>query len=569
MRSRRLVHYLALAAVHGLLTLPNLDAASLWDMDEGVNAECAREMMEAGTWVVPTFNWELRTAKPVFLYWVQRLSFEAFGVSEWSARLPAVLFGLGSVLLTYELGRRMFDAATGLLAGIVLASAIQFCALSQAATPDAPLIFFTVLTFYLFWVGHEAGGRGWWVPTAAAAGLGALTKGPVAVGLPGLVVIIYFLWNREWRRILDRRLVWGALAFLAVAGPWYGFVASETRGEWAGKFFTDENLSRFAAAKEGHAGPPVYYLGAILVLFAPWSSMIGLTLWYGVKGARKSPSIAIDGLSPAVRAHRFLVCWFTLYLVFFSVAATKLPNYIAPLYPALALLTARYLAQWRNRELDPPRWLTAAGTACVALTGLLIVVVLLVGSGVISVKGVRTFPGVEWWAWIGLIPVAAAVAMGWLLRTGNRGGVVTAFAAGAVGMVGLIAAGVPPVIDRAKAAKVLVLTSGARQPDRDVRLAAVGYFQESLVFYAERRVWRGVPVEGVDPNGAPQTYLRPFTPDDVADLLALPLPVYVFVPEVVWAEQIAPRVTTPYRIAARKYDFYRNAEILVVTNESP
>src|SRR5205807_1022969 len=121
-----------------------------------------------------------------------------------------------------------------------------------------------------------------------------------------------------------------------------------------------------AAAKEGHTGWPVYYVGAILALFAPWSSVIGPTLWYGIKGTRESPSIAIDGLSPEVRAHRFLVCWFALYLVFFSLAATKLPNYIAPLYPALALLTARYLIQWRNRELDPPRWLMIAVTFCVS-----------------------------------------------------------------------------------------------------------------------------------------------------------------------------------------------------------
>src|SRR5947209_19539919 len=110
-RSPRLAHYALLLAVTALTTLPNLGATSLWDMDEGVNAECAREMMEAGTWVVPTFNWELRTAKPVLLYWVQRLSYETFGVGEWQARLPAVLFGFGTVQLTYELGRRMFDAA--------------------------------------------------------------------------------------------------------------------------------------------------------------------------------------------------------------------------------------------------------------------------------------------------------------------------------------------------------------------------------------------------------------------------------------------------------------------------
>ena len=72
-RTHRLAHYLILGAVCGLLTLPNLGAHSLWDMDEGVNAECTREMLEAGTWVVPTFNWELRTAKPVMTYWLQRL----------------------------------------------------------------------------------------------------------------------------------------------------------------------------------------------------------------------------------------------------------------------------------------------------------------------------------------------------------------------------------------------------------------------------------------------------------------------------------------------------------------
>ena len=91
MPSHRLAHYALLLAVTAALTLPNLGAASLWDVDEGVNAGCTKEMLDAGTWVVPTFNGELRTAKPVMLYWVQRAGFDAFGVSEWSARLPAAL----------------------------------------------------------------------------------------------------------------------------------------------------------------------------------------------------------------------------------------------------------------------------------------------------------------------------------------------------------------------------------------------------------------------------------------------------------------------------------------------
>ena len=200
-------HYALLAGAVLALTLPNLGGPSLWDVDEGVNAEAAREMREADTWIIPTFNFELRTAKPVMLYWLQRGSYAAFGVSEWSARLPSALAALGTVLLVYELARRMFGAATGLLAGVVLASAVEFCVLAHAATPDASLLFFTALTYAAFWFGHERGGRAWWHPTAAACGLAMLTKGPVGVALPGLVLLLYFAWNRELSRLLDRRFL--------------------------------------------------------------------------------------------------------------------------------------------------------------------------------------------------------------------------------------------------------------------------------------------------------------------------------------------------------------------------
>ena len=123
MFTHRLSHYAILLAAMAVLTLPNLGVQSLWDVDEGVNAEAAREMMEAGTWISPLFNFELRTAKPALLYWLQISSYSVFGVNEFAARLPSVLAGMLTVLLVYELARRMFGANTGLLAGIVLASA--------------------------------------------------------------------------------------------------------------------------------------------------------------------------------------------------------------------------------------------------------------------------------------------------------------------------------------------------------------------------------------------------------------------------------------------------------------
>src|SRR5438876_1133337 len=114
----RLFHYALLLAVTALLTLPGLGSVSLWDIDEGLNAEAAREMYESGEWVVPAFNFQPRTAKPALLYWLQATCYKHLGVNEFAARLPSVVAMALCVLLTYELGRRMFGGTVGLLAGV-------------------------------------------------------------------------------------------------------------------------------------------------------------------------------------------------------------------------------------------------------------------------------------------------------------------------------------------------------------------------------------------------------------------------------------------------------------------
>src|SRR5437868_12577373 len=116
----RLIHYLVLLAVTAALTLPGLGSISLWDIDEGLNAEAAREMLESGDWVVPSFNFKPRTAKPPLLYWAQALAYQTFGVTEFAARLPSVIAAVLAALLTYRLGRRMFSPMTGLLAALIL-----------------------------------------------------------------------------------------------------------------------------------------------------------------------------------------------------------------------------------------------------------------------------------------------------------------------------------------------------------------------------------------------------------------------------------------------------------------
>ena len=557
MLGHRLGHYLLLLAATAALTLPNLGTPSLWDIDEGLNAEAAREMLESGNFIKPTFNFELRAAKPALLYWLQVASYRVFSVSEFAARMPSVLCAMLTVILTYELGRRMFSPTTGLLAGLVLASAVEFCTLAHAATPDSLLLACTMLTFFLFWRGAEGGGRGWFVPTGFAAGLAVLAKGPVGVALPGLVIGTYFLWSRQFRRLWDRRLVWGGLVFACVALPWYVLVAVETRAEFLREFLGNQNLHRFLSPMENHRGPVFYHLAGLFVFFAPWCIFLGATLWYAFR-AVQSPRAAARGLEreasppPAENRepYRFLLAWFLCYLIFFSLAATKLPNYVLPLYPALAVLTARFLDRWRLALLAPPGWLFALAFAGLAVVGAVTALGLLVVGGAVHLPfgKIHTLPGLERWAALGIVPLAGAAAGIWFYCRRNRSATIAALTGTSVLYVGLVAALPVATLDAHKAPRPLVKLAGACQPDREVRLAALGYFQPSLVFYGQRQVHK----------------LNDFR--QALDFLALPQPVYLFVPEPLW-EKVGPLVPTPHRTLARHYDFYCNYDVVVVTNQ--
>ncbi|MCI0356382.1 MAG: glycosyltransferase family 39 protein, partial [Acidobacteria bacterium] len=283
----RLRDYLLLLAAGGLLFFVNLGNHSLWDVDESHNAECAREMLVADNWRVPTFNYVLRTDKPVLLYWLMIFAYQCFGVTEFAARFWSAVCGLGSLLVTYELGRAMFDRRTGLLAGLVLGSAILFCVSAHAATPDALLIFFTLLTFLLFWTGYRQQRSGWLLGIGATMGLAVLAKGPVGLLLPAAAIGLFLLWERRLRDLLSPRLLFGLMLFAAITLPWYILVGVETKWRFfwdraTGQgFFLKHNLGRFMRPLERHGGPFVYHPLAFLAGFAPWSAFLGLTVWFG------------------------------------------------------------------------------------------------------------------------------------------------------------------------------------------------------------------------------------------------------------------------------------------------
>jgi 4-amino-4-deoxy-L-arabinose transferase-like glycosyltransferase len=537
-------HVLLLCFVWACVTLPNLGTPSLWDVDEGNNSEAAYEMRESESLIVPTFDYQMRVDKPALLYWLQVAAYRVVGVNELAARLPSALAALAAILLTYELGRRTFGPIAGLLGGIILASAALFCASSHFANPDALLDTFTLLALFVFWRAYRADRPLPFALAGAISGLGMLTKGPVGLVLPVTVAIVFLGWQRELRRLLDVRFGWGVLTFLLVAAPWYTWVGVETKGQWLAGFFVKHNVERALAPMENHDGWFIYYAVVLLVGFAPWSAFFVPGTWDATARVPGSE----DRLERS--AVRFLLCWIAVYVAFFTMARTKLPNYILPIYPAVALLTARSLDRWRRALAAPPRWMMPTSLISIALIGPAAAIGLLIASGTIpaGVPAHRQLPALASLAWIGGVPVVSAAAAWFVLKRGSRQGAVAVIASGSVLFTTILAAAGPVAVDRYKAPRALCAALPADQEKRELRIGAYDYFQPSLVFYCRREVSRI----------ANEAELR--------SLLEGPLPGYVFLPAKAWQNL---RARTAAVVIARHYDLYDGCDIVLVTNERP
>ncbi len=542
----RTAHWLLLAIAWAVLCLPGLGQPSLWDIDEGNNASAGREMFQSGSWIVPTFNYQTRYDKPALLYWLQAGAYAVCGINEFAARLPSALAALLAVLLTYEFGRVLFGRGAGLLGGLVLASCISFCASAHFANPDALLNLFTTLSLFAFWQDYSGRGRTWSIVAGAAAGMAVLAKGPVGVVLPVAVSVLVLLWQRRLAFLKDRRSLMAAGAFCLVALPWYLWVGAETKGEWLLQFWLRHNYGRTTTALEGHRGGVWYYALALFGGLAPWSIFLGPTGWLAWRGLWNHE----DGAGRP--AFQLLLCWFGVYFVFFTLVRTKLPNYILPAYPAVAIMTGSFLDRWRRGEVSLPAWVMRTSLVCLALMGVAIGVGMLIAGGTIRLHVMREryLPGVQVCGALGLVWIIGAALASRCLRRSWHGGLLACISAAAVSFSAAAASWGSVVVDRHKAVRPLVAALPSDQKFRDVRVATLDYFQPSLVFYCGREVkqlnqwWQ------------------------LLDFLQVPLPRYAFLPAELWDRlRHGPYCSASCRILARHYDLYAGADIVLITND--
>lgn len=497
------LHGLIVAAAAGFVLLTNLGGPTLWDDDEPKNAACSLAMLDSGDWVVPRFNGRLRIEKPPLVNWLQIAGARACGRNEAGMRIGSALLTVVSCLLTWRIGSLLLGPSAGLIGGLAMATCVWTAVAGRAATPDAPLLVCTTLAIWLFVRDTPAAWRGesftlpaltaWGI--GAACGCGILAKGPVGLVLPLATITGFTLWAHAtsgWRSRLSAiaglRLPLVLAGAVGVALPWYAWVTWRTDGEWLRGFLLVHNVGRFTGTMEGHSGSPLcYYPATIAVGFFPWSIVLLAMLAHAVAVLRRPRQ---DGQR---RPLQLLLVWAAVWIGGFSCSGTKLPGYVWPAYPALAILCGAFLDGWLRRDAacvgwcrDPDR---ALGLVMRVAWTVLATAGLAIAVGLPAAACLRA-PGEEWLGLIGLIPIAGALAAWGWQSAGMPARALGGLAVSACLLVGLLASVAADRFSHVQGMRSFAAEADAGDNEGIDRCTWACYWNvpPSLVFYARSTV---------------------------------------------------------------------------------
>jgi Dolichyl-phosphate-mannose-protein mannosyltransferase len=322
-------------ALLGLLVYGwNYWGTSIYILDEAKNAGCAVEMMQRGDWITPMFNNEFHD-KPALQYYFMMTAYSLFGVNPFSARFFSVIFGVLTLLSVYGFTRRIVNEQVAFYSSLILLSSLQMAYQFRMAVPDPYLLYFTTTGLFAFYVGYSERSKRYLYIFYACIGLAFLAKGPIAFALPGLIVLIFLIWSRDfsWRRLMELQLFPGALLTAAVGFPWYIAVGMATRWTWPEYFFITHNLDRYVTTFEGHHGFPLDTLVIVIGALMPLSFFFPQMLFVVWKEKKELPFLLFS----------LIVC-ITL-IGFFLFSKTVLPSYPAPCIPFAAVLLAYFIAR--------------------------------------------------------------------------------------------------------------------------------------------------------------------------------------------------------------------------------
>ncbi|MGB3208967.1 MAG: glycosyltransferase family 39 protein [Crinalium sp.] len=356
----------------------NLGNTGLIDETEPLFAEASRQIAVTGDWITPYFNGATRFDKPILIYWCQAIAYKLIGVNSWAVRLPSALAAIALTVLGFytlryfgipnpgkfpeaspttikkdpHITRQLWLSAW--IGAAMIALNPETIAWGRTGVSDMLLSGCTGSALLAFFLGYAQDSKPevqerWYIAFYVLAALAVLTKGPVGIVLPVLIITTFLLYLGKFREVIqEMRLLRGVLLFAAITLPWYILVFLANGENFINSFFGYHNIERFTGVVNGHGAPWYFYFLVVLVGFAPWSIYLPVAIarlrFWQRKSWQQQPRATHLGL--------FAWFWFAGIFAFFTIAITKLPSYVLPLMPAAAIIVALFWSDQINRVLE-------------------------------------------------------------------------------------------------------------------------------------------------------------------------------------------------------------------------
>ncbi len=343
----RQILLLLFAILWGAVWFVGTQSRSLLEPDEGRYAEVPREMVASGNWITPRVDGVKFFDKPPLQYWATAIAYETIGISNFSARLWPLLLGLAGILAVGWAGLRVAGRRAGLSAALVLGSSFLWAMGSHINTLDlgvSAIFAMALATFIVAQLPTTDPGRRrglmWltWALIAAAI----LSKGLIGIVFPAGTLFFYLLVKRDWARLRQVELLWGGLLCLAILLPWF-IAVSTANPEFFHYFFIREHFTRFLTNEDARVHPFWFFVPVVIVGMFPWLAFLTAAL----RRPWRLLSIRDRQFDPRL----FLWIWTWMIFLFFSISHSKLPFYILPIFPALALLIGMEMERMRGRAI--------------------------------------------------------------------------------------------------------------------------------------------------------------------------------------------------------------------------
>jgi len=344
--------YILLGLLALALDLPGIGALPVLDRDEARFAQATRQMLETGDFLRIRFQDEARNKKPAGIYWLQAASVAAFSDAEsnaiWPYRVPSLLGGIAAVLLAFGLGQGLVGRPAALIGAGLLAATLEVSVEAHIAKTDAVLLAAAVAAQGALGLIYRAARAGeavpwrwpllFWLAQAAAIYL----KGPVIPILSVLTILGLCLADRDARWLRALRAQWGAPLLIVAVGPWLYAIQRATAGQFLSQSVGGDLFAKLIGGEEAHGAPPLTHLLILLAGFWPATIFLGDVIAHGWHRRRDA-------------AMRFLIAWAVPFWILVELVPTKLPQYLLPVYPALALAAGAALlagdGKWRRHDL--------------------------------------------------------------------------------------------------------------------------------------------------------------------------------------------------------------------------